>query len=99
VEEADGMDDFLDRMAVRASVSIDGSTDETGDAGHGFEAFEVVVDGEVDEVPEDGSGIDADSGLVDVDLVVHELQDDAAKAFVGDDEVAAGADDHGLEAA
>ena len=86
-------------MAVGAGVAVDRRADRTGDAGERLQALQSVRDGEVHQVLQDGTGIGVDAAVGRHQPFRAKTQHDAAESLVGDDQVGAAADDHGLEAA
>jgi hypothetical protein len=103
VEGADAADDGGDLLAVGADVLNGSAADGAGDSGEAFDAGAVLLDGALDElIPVFASGdAEQDTGLAGVlgtnvllfDAPEGDVEDEAGKAGVGDEEVAAAAED------
>ncbi len=101
VHVVDDHDVVADLSAVGAGVHVDGAADRAGDAEGELQSGKAVFEGEAAHLDDGGARLGFDhvvAGVGDVGEVVSHVEDDALQAFVGDQEVAAAADDQGLYA-
>ena len=92
VEEAHGLDEFVNRVAVGSGVAVDRAAHPARNACHGVQTLETGRDRRVHQVLKYGAGRDAHYGSIDFDAIRRVAQDDARESAVIGDKVAAAAD-------
>ena len=98
VEGVDGDDSFGDFLTVGTDVLDGRAADGAGDAGHALYAGEALLNGVLHEVVPGFAGADGEEILAEVvDSADFDLEDEAGKARIGYEEIAAAAEDEQRE--